>query len=235
VGRYVLTDQEYVHRLLRENLDANAAAAYRHQSRHHDSNRQHRKQQQQQRGGRRGGRNNSNSDADRESLTRPSNYNITFTPLDWELDDVPSTLKQAVSVEEETKDKDKDKDANDFTGFDVLISCDCIYNEALVPAFVRTCADICRLRRRRPPQQQQQETQPETQNPTVCVIAQQQRSPDVFEAWLRAAIAEFRVWRVRDEVLGEKLRLGTGYVVHVLVLREKRVDHDSMTSSNLPP
>lgn len=53
----------------------------------------------------------------------------------------------------------------------------------------------------------------------MCVVAQQQRMPDVFETWLREAMRVFRVWRVADEVLGGKLGVGSGYLVHVLVLR----------------
>jgi hypothetical protein len=79
---------------------------------------------------------------------------------------------------------------------------------------VRTCADFCRLRPvhtagwrgSRPP--------------TICIIAQQQRSPDVFEAWLQETLRVFRVWRLSDEALGEGLRSGTGYVVHLLMLRD---------------
>ena len=53
----------------------------------------------------------------------------------------------------------------------------------------------------------------------MCVVAQQQRMPDVFETWLREAMRGFRGWRVADEVLGGKLGVGSGYLVHVLVLR----------------
>jgi hypothetical protein len=54
---------------------------------------------------------------------------------------------------------------------------------------------------------------------TVCIIAQQQRSDEVFEAWLTAFKEPFRVWRVPDELAGEGLKGGEGFMVHVGVLR----------------
>lgn len=135
--------------------------------------------------------------------------NITFTPLDWELD-APSTLKETIQTEQLPSSLSETSDL----GFDLLISCDCIYNESLVAPFVRTCADICRLR-----PAYVSDAEDSGSRPTVCVIAQQQRSPDVFETWLRETMKYFRVWRVSDEVLGRKLQAGTGYLVHVLLVR----------------
>ena len=158
--------------------------------------------------------------------------NITFTTLDWETD-LATTLKDSMEIddnennssgnepEEEEEEEEEDK------GFDLLISCDCIYNEALVAPFVRTCADICRLR---PVYLDPGDDNNDNNNgngnssqtsrpPTICLIAQQQRSPDVFETWLRETMRFFRVWRVSDEVAGEKLRVGSGYLVHLLLLR----------------
>jgi hypothetical protein len=133
---------------------------------------------------------------------QPPKSNISFTTLDWETD-------QAASLREECLGPDPDEDK----GFDLLISCDCIYNEALVAPFVRTCAEICRLR----PGYEKEGG--DARRPTVCIIAQQQRSPDVFEGWLRETLREFRVWRIGDEVLGEGLRGGSGYLVHLLLVR----------------
>jgi hypothetical protein len=142
-------------------------------------------------------------------VPRPKASNISFTTLDWETDQA-SELKEECMVsspgEEEEGEEEEDK------GFDLLLSCDCIYNEALVAPFVRTCAEICRLR----PVYGDGEGK---RRPTVCVIAQQQRSPDVFEAWLRETMRYFRVWRVSDEVLGERLRGGSGYLVHLLLVK----------------
>jgi hypothetical protein len=182
VGHYIATDQEYVRKIFKQNIDENVQA------------------QPKKRGGGGGGRSRTEKNS--------SNNKITFTPLDWEVDN-PATLKQTIPNTAEPSDP----------GFDLLISCDCIYNEALVPAFVGTCADICRLRPAYQP-----DTNPETEivsaeRPTVCVIAQQQRSPDVFETWLRETMRVFDVWRLSDDVLGDGLRDGTGYIVHALVLK----------------
>ncbi|KAL4888934.1 hypothetical protein BDV59DRAFT_205653 [Aspergillus ambiguus] len=188
VRHYIATDQPYVQRLLRENLATNAAPAPRNP-----------KSKTARTPARKRG-----APAAADDNPHP---NITFTSLDWELD-VAASLKDGVGLDS------SDGGDGDDPGFDLLLSCDCIYNEALVAPFVRTCAELCGLRpgytatgtgtRRRP---------------TLCIIAQQQRSPDVFEAWLREAMTVFRVWRLSDEVLGPQLQLGSGYLVHLLLLR----------------
>ena len=86
---------------------------------------------------------------------------------------------------------------------------------------MRTCTEIYRLRPAYEPAQDGEQVSPSRQ-PTVCIIAQQQRSPDVFEAWLRQALREFRVWRLSDEVLGDGLKGGSGYLVHLLMVREEK-------------
>ncbi|CAG7945300.1 unnamed protein product [Penicillium olsonii] len=177
---YIATDQEYVHKLFRTNVDANASTSAAPAT----SNKK--------------GKSKSS-----KAKPKPANpvTNISFTTLDWETD-------QAGSLKEECLDSvDEDK------GFDLLLSCDCIYNEALVAPFVRTCAEICRLR------PAYVEGEIPFRRPTVCIIAQQQRSPDVFETWLRETMREFRVWRLSDEVLGEGLRSGSGYLVHLLLVK----------------
>ncbi|KAE8144674.1 hypothetical protein BDV25DRAFT_166272 [Aspergillus avenaceus] len=181
ISHYIATDQEYVHRLLRQNLEANAT-----QTQHQPSKSK----------GKKAGK--------VKSGAQPSS-NITFTSLDWELDD-PANLKESI---EGGGSEDK--------GFDLLISCDCIYNEALIAPFVRACRDVSRLR----PVYGPEKGEADEPKPTVCIIAQQQRSPDVFEAWLMETMRYFRVWRISDEVLGKELGLGSGYLVHLLVLRDE--------------
>ncbi|KAL1982701.1 hypothetical protein VTN96DRAFT_952 [Rasamsonia emersonii] len=248
VGHFIATDQEYVHRLFKENIENNAAAAYQLSHHHHHRNSSYRhgppRQQQQKKlhsaGGKtRAGKRSANSSSSSNSSSNEGSHsltNVTFTALDWELD-VPETLKDTIKQENPSasgseigQDSDNDDDNGDDDkkdrGFDLLISCDCIYNEALVPPFVRTCADICRLR---PPYDPTTlsldlETTSPRRRPTVCVIAQQQRSPDVFETWLRETLREFHVWRLSDDVLGDGLKAGTGYVVHALVLRSDARD-----------
>jgi hypothetical protein len=53
---------------------------------------------------------------------------------------------------------------------------------------------------------------------TVCIVAQQLRSADVFDAWLKSFHKWFRLWRIPEE-LGDGLGEGSGYVVHVGMLR----------------
>lgn len=151
------------------------------------------------------------------------NGNVIFTSLDWELD-VAGSLKEGLGLcTTTTVDGSEEGGGEEDKGFDVVVSCDCIYNDALVAPFVRTCADLCRLRPVYTPPGTEGRGSSGTgsggRTPTVCVIAQQQRSPEVFEAWLRETLRVFRVWRVSDEMLGEKLMSGSGYLVHVLVLR----------------
>ena len=77
---------------------------------------------------------------------------------------------------------------------------------------VTTCAEACKLRLLdgngddggRPP--------------TVCIVAQQLRDPDVFGTWMEAFWGRFRTWRVGGE-LAREMGEGSGFVVHVGVLR----------------
>lgn len=118
--------------------------------------------------------------------------NITFQLLDWELDRPGHSLAS-----------------------DMVIACDCIYNDALIPPFVQTCVDTCRLRR------SSEDDDDEKKRACVCVVAQQLRDPEIFEAWLREfSTAGFRVWRLPDDDLPDGLKSSSGFVVHVGILRE---------------
>jgi hypothetical protein len=201
VQHYLATDQEYVRRVFRTNLDANASVT----STGSVSGKQKGSKT----------RGSSRSTSKGEQPSKAATNNITFTTLDWELDQ-PELLKECIESgsgghEEGAEGEDR--------GFDLLLSCDCIYNEALVAPFVRTCAEICRLRPSYEPSGE--ETSQSGLQPTVCIVAQQQRAPEVFETWLRETLREFRVWRLSDEVLGDGLKGGTGYLVHLLLAREK--------------
>lgn len=211
VQHYIATDQEYVRRLFRTNLDANAALAT---------------SAPKQKG--KGSKVRSAKSTSKKSQSKSadaSTPNITFTTLDWELDQ-PGLLKGCIESEPSNRDghsrwgrdgADEDEDV----GFDLLLSCDCIYNEALVTPFVRTCAELCRLRPAYRPVPDGEDGSLSARQPTICIIAQQQRSPEVFETWLRETLREFRVWKLSDEVLGDGLKSGTGYLVHLLMVREK--------------
>lgn len=247
IGHYIATDQEYVHKLLKENLKENtttkvSATTLRRSDNHH---------RQSQRGSRKSPITQYSNVKHSASPSRPvpatNTGNVTFTALDWELDS-PSTLKQVImpcsspSAKVITTKGGKGEEEED-PGFDLLLSCDCIYNDSLIDPFVQTCAEICRLRPGYTPTSLSNGAPPLTllsapptlsmkRRPTICIIAQQLRAPDVFESWLKASLEEFWVWRVCDEVLekgvgkgeeegfGVGLKAGSGYAVHVLVLRE---------------
>ncbi|EKV09392.1 hypothetical protein PDIG_30360 [Penicillium digitatum PHI26] len=198
VRHYIATDQEYVRKLFRTNLDANASVTTSHSNRNSK------------------GSGKSKGSKSKQTLTAKSVNNISFTTLDWETDQAAS-LKECMDSDD-AHGQDAEEEGEDDKGFDLLLSCDCIYNEALVAPFVRTCAEICRLR---PAYVGSSEEPRSRRKPTVCIIAQQQRSPDVFETWLRETMREFGVWRLSDDVLGEGLRSGSGYLVHLLLAREK--------------
>lgn len=183
---YIATDQEYVRKLFRANLEANASTSALGLG----SDKKSKKQPK----------------AKLRSANKPADpvTNISFTTLDWETDQAGSLKAECMGSTSAAEDP----------GFDLLVSCDCIYNEALVAPFVRTCAEICRLR---PVYAEGEEMG--LRRPTICIIAQQQRSPDVFETWLRETMREFRVWRLSDDLLGEGLRSGSGYLVHMLLVK----------------
>jgi hypothetical protein len=120
--------------------------------------------------------------------------NIVVRPLDWETDSVANLYH--------------DLDLHgDEQSIDLIISCDCIYNEALVTPLVNTFRDICSLA--------------PASKPTICVIAQQLRSPEVFEAWLTAFHKHFHVWRIPDEHLIDELKEESGFILHVGILQSQ--------------
>ncbi|KAJ0379292.1 hypothetical protein COL26b_002461 [Colletotrichum chrysophilum] len=134
---------------------------------------------------------------------------IQFTALDWELDTPTPSLTGSPATR----------------SFDAVVCCDCIYNEALVDPLVSTTADLARLRLR--VQEEEEETdaeEAERSEPCVCIVAQQLRSPDVFEEWAESFHRRFRMWRVPDELLPEGLRIESGFVVHVGILRDSKFE-----------
>lgn len=127
----------------------------------------------------------------------PPKRNLGFTPLDWELDEVTPGLTGSA----------------DSKSFDVVIACDCIYNEALIQPLVQTCVDVCRLRA-------SEGAAGTPRKPAVCVVAQQLRDPEIFEGWIKEFHKSFRTWRVPESALTESLRSNAGFVIHVGVLRD---------------
>ena len=164
VGRYLATDQGYLFKILRTNLQENRPTMQK--KRHRNS----------------------------PHALKAMDDNIDVVALDWETSSVPS-LPSILP--------------HDASGIDVVIACDCIYNESLIQPFIDTCAEICRLRR---------SSEILDEKPTFCIIAQQLRSDIVFETWLSAFLKSFRVWRVPDDVAGDGMSERSGFVVHIAVL-----------------
>lgn len=176
VGRFIATDQHYVFKMLKTNLNENTIRLKTgvNLTQRHAMSKRHFKM----------------------DLSSPSN--IEILALDWETSSIsllPNLLSSTISLASPE--------------IDAIVACDCIYNEALIGPFVQTCVDICSLPKSSP-----------VKCPTICIIAQQLRSHAVFEAWLLAFHKKFRVWRVPDHVLDASLSDGSGFVVHVAILRE---------------
>jgi len=173
VGRYVATDQGYVFKCLRRNLDANAVT----------------------RKVTGGGKYGKRKEKEEEVVV---DGDVELLALDWE--------SSALEGMEGLLGFDG---IGEGKGLDLVLACDCVYNEALIGPFVRTCGELCCFSGRMGGERK-----------TLCVVAQQLRSHAVFEAWLKAFQGGFRVWRVPDEMLVDGLKEGSGYVVHVGVLRD---------------
>ncbi|KAK1507669.1 hypothetical protein CTAM01_02781 [Colletotrichum tamarilloi] len=206
VARYVLTDQPYVSRMIHQNLEANPLPKSSSSSSSSSTSRRSRKAA-------------ASSSTATSATTSSSPGTISFRPLDWELDTPDPSL---TGVPPSTA-----------SSFDVVVCCDCIYNEALVEPLVSTTADLARLRVRAQQEDQDQDDHDDNPSfssttarsePCVCVVAQQLRSPDVFEEWIGAFHRDFRTWRVPDASLPKGLRIEAGFVVHVGILREATVD-----------
>ena len=169
IGKYVCTDQDYVFRWLKPNIENNALKSKESKKAKHPV----------------------------KPAISTMTSNIQILALDWELSSI-SNLITMVKTDQEYAAQ----------GISAVIGCDCIYNEALIEPFVRTCAEICQLSNASLPG-----------TATVCLIAQQLRSATVFEAWLVAFHRVFRVWRLPDELLIEGLRTNSGFVIHIGILR----------------
>lgn len=138
----------------------------------------------------------SNAKHGKSAKTSGVGYAVEFLSLDWELDsaaDLPRRLSQT------------SRSASNSSAIDIVLACDCIYNEALIQPFVDTCVDICKL----------------NEGQSLCLVAQQLRAPDVLEAWLRCMLRHFRVWRLGDGALSAELNERSGFVVHVAVLADR--------------
>jgi predicted nicotinamide N-methyase len=134
------------------------------------------------------GRNAAKKKSDRKGTA--ADHVLRILALDWESDsarNLEAVMPQGSSI-------------------DLILLCDCVYNEYLVSALVQTCADACRLGSSRT-------------RATVVLIAQQLRTDTVFELFLDSLMREFDIWRVPDGQLSAELRPGSGYAVHLAMLK----------------
>ncbi|KAI1083570.1 hypothetical protein F5B20DRAFT_411145 [Whalleya microplaca] len=168
IASYTLTDQSYVARFVDKNIEENTVAVAQKPPTAH----------------KRKGKVSASL-----PMTKPR-----FMPLDWELDEVTTSLTGSENVK----------------SFDVVIACDCIYNDTLIKPLVQTCVDACRVRL---------VDEATTNKPTVCLVAQQLRNPDIFEGWIKEFNKHFRSWRVPESALSDELRSNAGLVVHIGILR----------------
>ena len=167
VSQYIATDQDYVFKVLRRNIEANKAAC------------------------RKPGRTSKGANVGPRSTID----NVSLVTLDWETSSMAS-LSSLLPRE---------------SSIDLVLACDCIYNELLIAPFVRTCFEICQLRA-------------ESERPAFCLIAQQLRSDEVFSAFLSAFMASFHVWRVPEDFCGDALSVNNGYVLHLGILKSEKFD-----------
>ena len=169
VRRYIATDQSYVFKLLKQNLDTNTL--------------------------KRKDPGNAKRRAKSVDPFVPVNSIVDVLTLDWESSSVTNLPQLSGGGSRDG-----------LQAINAIIACDCIYNETLIEPFVRTCAQTCQMT--------------SVGTPTICVIAQQLRSDSVFEEWLSTFLKAFRIWRIPDELLIEELRQGSGFVVHIAILRQ---------------
>ncbi|KAH6856820.1 hypothetical protein B0I37DRAFT_426324 [Chaetomium sp. MPI-CAGE-AT-0009] len=209
VARYVLTDQPYVAKLVEQNVAANwRAAAASPSSLSPSPSTSSLKTTRRSRPPSKPHRASPRRGSPAGTAAGDVSRGVCFAALDWETDAVTAALA------EEGAGAGAGAGAA-APGFDVVVACDCIYNEALVEPFVATCVDLCELRRAGGGG-----GVGEAGEACVCVVAQQLRDPLVFEAWAVRFARSFHMWRVPDEMLVEGLRANTGFVVHVGVLKD---------------
>ncbi|PWW74012.1 hypothetical protein C7212DRAFT_359207 [Tuber magnatum] len=177
VRGYFLSDQEYVLKLLRRNLEENTPPPA----------------------------------APRKGGARVKAGTVVRTlAMDWEKDRITRehpVLKEGVP-------------------FDAVIACDCIYNEALVEGFVEALEEACRELSAASrgmdggSRLSEEAGGEEGAKPTLAIIAQELRSPEVFETWLERFHRSFHTYRIPDSLLTPEINSSSGYSVHVGILRD---------------
>lgn len=123
-----------------------------------------------------------------QTSVQNSTSNIHVLELNWETDNVDQ-LHEVISPDQP---------------IDVVIVCDCVFNDFLLEPLVNMCEKIC-LR--------------STERQTLLLIAQQLRSDQVFSAFLEILLRRFRVWRFSNPCLSKALQDDSGFAVHAAILR----------------
>lgn len=162
VSSYILTDQDYVMKVLRDNVEANYHSL--------------------------GAAKTSRSPHKSKAHPQPSKPKLRMLPYDWENDHVSKF--DTVLAPNET--------------IDVVIICDCIYNEFLIEPLISTCRDIC-------------ENHPCKR--TILLIAQQLRTEEILQLWLEELNKHFDIWRVKEAKLPSSLDASAGFAVHLATLK----------------
>lgn len=127
--------------------------------------------------------------------------NISVVDYDWEDAKlyIPG-VAEALLPNASNSDEDYDTiDKDNVTGL-LVIACDTVYNEYLIPHFLDAAAQVCAL------------APPDTQ--THLLVAQQVRDPVVLEAFMTQFVEhpQFKVWSVPESLLSAEFN--QGYVLH---------------------
>ena len=166
VSHYLLTDQSYVMKALRDNVQRNA-----------NTKSQHKKRQA----------------ADASS-------NLRTMALDWEIDS-PATILQEIPNADHV---------------DLVIVCDCVYNEHLIQPLVQALFELCNVGC--------------SGKLTTVMVAQQLRSDLVFESFLEAMLRHFAIWRVPNSHLPDPLHSGSGFIVHLAQLKQSATKTETIAA-----
>ena len=106
----------------------------------------------------------------------------------------------------------------------LVVVADCIYNESLIPHLIETCVDACSTASTS--FNNMHLSQPSNENGTLVLIALELRSADVLDCFLEQFTRYFKVWRIPDNLVSRELRtgadaegVGSGYAVYCGILR----------------
>ena len=127
--------------------------------------------------------------------------NIRVVEYDWEMakQDIPNIAEQL--------NDDSDTSSTDEENPDLLvIACDTIYNEYLIPHFLDALARVCALA---------SSTQSQSRHGSAHVlVAQQVRDPDIMESFLSQFVGhpQFQVWSIPESCLTAEFK--QGFVLH---------------------